>query len=131
QCGVHTRLPRFSIADSKGQCTGIDVAVRRGIAAMVFGDATKHKTTPVTTQQRFTALQSGEIDVLTRNTTATMTRDTTLGLMSPGINYYDSQGILVRKSLGEKGVEALGGAAVCVQPDTTTELHLAGRLLDY
>src|SRR5690606_13554333 len=88
QCGFHTGLPGFSIADSKGQWTGIDVDVCRGIAAMVFGDATKYKATAVTTQQRFTALQSGEIDVLTRNTTATMTRDTTLGLMSTGINYY-------------------------------------------
>src|SRR3546814_9968012 len=99
QCGVHTGLPGFSIADSKGQWTGIDVDVCRGIADMVFGDATKFKTTPVTTQQRFTALQSGEIDVLNRNTTATMTRDTTLGLMSPGLNYYDSKGIMVRKKI--------------------------------
>ncbi len=125
QCGVHTGLPGFSIADSKGQWTGIDVDVCRGIAAMVFGDATKHKMTPVTTQQRFTALQSGEIDVLTRNTTATMTRGTTLGLMSTNINYYDSQGVMVPKSLGVKSAKELGGAAICVQPGTTTELNLA------
>ncbi|NYT36205.1 amino acid ABC transporter substrate-binding protein [Allopusillimonas soli] len=125
QCGVHTGLPGFSIADSKGQWSGIDIDMCRAIAAAMFGDASKFKTTPVTTQQRFTALQSGEIDVLTRNTTATMTRDTTLGLMSAGINYYDSQGIMVAKSLGIKSAKELSGAAVCVQPGTTTELNLA------
>lgn len=125
QCGMHTGLPGFSLADSKGEWAGIDVDVCRAVAAMMFGDATKYKATPVTTQQRFTALQSGEIDVLTRNTTATLTRDTTLGLMSTGINYYDSQGIMVNKSLGIKSAKELGGAAVCVQPGTTTELNLA------
>lgn len=125
QCGVHTGLPGFSIADSKGEWSGIDIDLCRGIAAVVFGDATKFKTTPVTTQQRFTALQSGEIDVLTRNTTATMTRDTTLGLMSAGVNYYDSQGVMVAKSLGVKSAKELSGAAICVQPGTTTELNLA------
>ena len=125
QCGVHTGLPGFSIADSKGQWSGIDVDICRAVAAMMFGDASKFKMTPVTTQQRFTALQSGEIDVLTRNTTATLTRDTTLGLMSTGTNYYDSQGIMVSKKLGVKSAKELGGAAICVQPGTTTELNLA------
>lgn len=125
QCGVHTGLPGFSIADSKGQWAGIDVDLCRGIAVMMFGDATKFKATPVTTQQRFTALQSGEVDVLTRNTTATLTRDTTLGLMSTGINYYDSQGIMVSKKLDVKSAKELDGAAICVQPGTTTELNLA------
>ncbi|MDN5843388.1 MAG: transporter substrate-binding domain-containing protein, partial [Alcaligenaceae bacterium] len=92
QCGANTGLPGFSLADSKGKWQGLDIDMCRAIAAMVFGDATKFKITPLTTQQRFTALQSGEIDVLTRNTTATMSRDTTLGLMSAGVNYYDSQG---------------------------------------
>src|SRR5690606_24553563 len=92
QCGVHVGLPGFSLADSKGEWSGLDVDMCRAIAATVFGDAGKFKMTPVTTQQRFTALQSGEVDVLTRNTTATLTRDTTLGLMSAGVNYYDSQG---------------------------------------
>jgi general L-amino acid transport system substrate-binding protein len=114
QCGVNAGLPGFSQADSKGVWKGIDVDMCRAVAAMVFGDATKFKATPLTTQQRFTALQSGEVDVLTRNTTATMTRDTTLGLMSAGINYYDSQGVLVKKSLGVKSATELGGAAVCV-----------------
>lgn len=125
QCGMHTGLPGFSLADSKGEWAGIDVDICRAVAAMMFGDATKYKSTPVTTQQRFTALQSGEIDVLTRNTTATLTRDTTLGLMSTGTNYYDSQGIMVNKNLGVKSAKELGGAAVCVQPGTTTELNLA------
>lgn len=125
QCGFHTGLPGFSIADSKGQWSGIDVDLCRAVAAMMFGDASKFKATPVTTQQRFTALQSGEIDVLTRNTTATLTRDTTLGLMSTGTNYYDSQGIMVPKKLGVKSAKEMGGAAICVQPGTTTELNLA------
>jgi general L-amino acid transport system substrate-binding protein len=86
QCGASTGIPGFSIADSKGQWKGIDVDLCRGIAAAVFGDATKYKITPLTTQQRFTALQSGEVDVLTRNTTATLARDTTLGLLSAGVN---------------------------------------------
>lgn len=125
QCGVHTGLPGFGIANSQGVWTGIDVDLCKAVAAMVFGDATKYKTTPVTTQQRFTALQSGEVDVLTRNTTATSTRDTTLGLMSTGINYYDSQGIMVKKDLGVTSAKELDNATVCVQPGTTTELNLA------
>lgn len=125
QCGVHTGLPGFGIANSKGEWEGIDVDMCKAVAAAVFGDSTKYKTTPVTTQQRFTALQSGEIDVLTRNTTATLTRDTTLGLMSTGINYYDSQGIMVKKELGISSAKELDTATVCVQPGTTTELNLA------
>jgi len=125
QCGVHTGLPGFGLADSKGEWQGIDVDVCRAVAAMVFGDASKYKTTPVTTQQRFTALQSGEVDVLTRNTTATITRDTTLGLMSTGINYYDSQGIMVKKEFNISSAKELDNATVCVQPGTTTELNLA------
>lgn len=125
QCGASTGIPGFSIADSKGQWKGIDIDLCRGIAAAVFGDATKYKITPLTTQQRFTALQSGEVDVLTRNTTATLARDTTLGLLSAGVNYYDSQGIMVKNSLGLKSAKELGGAAICVQPGTTTELNLA------
>lgn len=125
QCGVHTGLPGFSIADSRGEWNGVDVDICRAVAAMVFGDASKYKVTSVTTQQRFTALQSGEVDVLTRNTTATLTRDTTLGLMSTGINYYDSQGIMVQKELGVTSAKELDNATVCVQPGTTTELNLA------
>ena len=125
RCGVSTGIAGFSLADSKGAWSGIDVDACRAIAAAVFGDAAKYKVTPLTTQQRFTALQSGEVDVLTRNTTATIARDTTLGLMSTGVNYYDSQGIMVKKALGVKSAKELDGAAVCVQPGTTTELNLA------
>ncbi|MFA5662566.1 amino acid ABC transporter substrate-binding protein [Castellaniella sp.] len=125
QCGVNSGLPGFALADSKGVWKGIDIDMCRSIAAMMFGDAEKFKATPLTSQQRFTALQSGEVDVLTRNSTATMIRDTTLGLMSTGINYYDSQGVLVNKSLGVKSATELDGAAVCVLQGTTTELNLA------
>jgi len=125
QCGVSTGIPGFSIADSKGQWQGLDVDMCKAIAAAVFGDASKHKMTPLTPQQRFTALQSGEVDVLTRNTTQTLTRDTTLGLLGAGVNYYDSQGVMVRKDLNVKSAKELGGATVCVQPGTTTELNLA------
>ncbi len=125
QCGVSTGIPGFSIADSKGQWQGLDVDMCKAIAAAVFGDAGKHKMSPLTPQQRFTALQSGEVDVLTRNTTQTLTRDTTLGLLGAGVNYYDSQGVMVRKDLNIKSAKELGGATVCVQPGTTTELNLA------
>ena len=125
QCGVSTGIPGFSIADSKGEYKGIDVDLCRAIASTMFGDATKVKFTPLNTQQRFTALQSGEVDVLTRNTTVTLTRDTTLGLIGVGVNYYDSQGIMVNKSLNVKSAKELDGATVCVQPGTTTELNLA------
>ncbi len=125
QCGVSTGIPGFSIADSKGEYKGLDVDLCRAVAATMFGDASKFKVTPLNTQQRFTALQSGEVDVLTRNTTVTLTRDTTLGLIGVGVNYYDSQGIMVNKSLNVKSAKELDGATVCVQPGTTTELNLA------
>lgn len=124
---MHTGLPGFSSADSTGQWQGIDVDLCKAIAAAIFGDATKFAVTALTTQQRFTALQSGEIDVLTRDSTATLARDTTLGLLSAGINYYDSQGVMVKKSLAINSAMDLGGAAICVQPGTTTELNLADR----
>jgi len=125
QCGVSTGIPGFSAADSKGEWRGLDVDLCRAIAATMFGDASKFKVSPLNTQQRFTALQSGEIDVLTRNTTVTLTRDTTLGLIGVGVNYYDGQGVMVAKSLDVKSAKELGGATVCVQPGTTTELNLA------
>jgi len=125
QCGVHTGLSGFSMPDNKGVWRGLDVDLCRAIAATMLGDASKFKVTPLTTQQRFTALQSGEVDVLTRNTTVTLTRDTTLGLIGVGVNYYDSQGIIVNKSLGVNSAKELNGATVCVQPGTTTELNLA------
>lgn len=92
QCGVTTDLPGFAYTDSRGVWQGIDVDTCRAIAAAMFADPGKSKIVPLTTQARFTALQSGEVDVLTRNTTQTMTRDTSLGLIGAGVNYYDSQG---------------------------------------
>lgn len=125
QCGVTTGVAGFSNPDSKGVWTGIDVDMCKAIAAAMFNNAEAFKVTPLSAVQRFTALQSGEIDVLTRNTTQTMTRDTTLGLVGTGINFYDGQGVMVKKDLGIKGAKELDGATICVQPGTTTELNLA------
>jgi general L-amino acid transport system substrate-binding protein len=125
QCGVNTGLPGFSAPDSAGNWTGIDVDICRATAAAVFGDAGKVKYTPLTAQQRFTALQSGEIDMLSRNTTWTLTRDTALGLNFAPTIFYDGQGFMVTKKLGVKSVKDLDGAAICVQTGTTTELNLA------
>ena len=125
QCGVNTGLAGFSQPDSRGVWKGIDVDVCRAIAAAVFGDASKVRYTPLTAQQRFTALQSGEVDVLSRNTTWTITRDTSLGLNFVGVNYYDGQGFMVPKKLNVKSAKQLNGATVCVQPGTTTELNLS------
>ena len=125
QCGVNTGLAGFSQPDSKGVWKGLDVDLCRGVAAAVFGDANKVRYTPLTAQQRFTALQSGEVDVLARNTTWTITRDTSLGLNFVGVNYYDGQGFMVHRKLNVKSAKQLNGATVCVQPGTTTELNLA------
>ncbi|MDA1118679.1 MAG: amino acid ABC transporter substrate-binding protein [Proteobacteria bacterium] len=125
QCGVSTGLAGFSAPDSRGAWKGIDVDACRAVAAAVFGDATKVRFTPLTAQQRFTALQSGEVDVLLRNTTWTITRDTSLGLNFAGVNYYDGQGFMVPKKLNVKSAKQLNGATICVQPGTTTELNLA------
>ena len=125
QCGVSTGLPGFSAADDKGTWKGIDVDACRAVAAAMFGDATKVKYTPLNAKERFTALQSGEIDMLPRNTTWTYTRDTSLGLNFAGVNYYDGQGFMVSKKLGVKSAKELSGAAVCIQAGTTTELNLA------
>ena len=125
QCGVSQGLPGFSNPDSAGNWTGIDVDLCRGIAAAVFGDDTKVKFVPLSAKERFTALQSGEVDVLSRNTTWTMSRDTTLGLNFAGVNYYDGQGFMVRKDLGVKSALELSGASVCTNTGTTTELNVA------
>lgn len=125
QCGVSTGLPGFSAADSEGNWQGLDVDVCRAVAAAVLGDAGKVKYTPLTAKERFTALQSGEIDMLSRNTTWTLTRDASLGLNFAGVNYYDGQGFMVSKGLGVKSAKELDGAAVCIQAGTTTELNLA------
>jgi len=126
QCGVNGgALAGFSAPDSKGVWKGIDVDLCRGVAAAVFGDANKARYTPLTAQQRFTALQSGEVDVLARNTTWTITRDTSLGLNFVGVSFYDGQGFMVPKKLNIKSAKQLNGATVCVQPGTTTELNLS------
>jgi general L-amino acid transport system substrate-binding protein len=125
QCGVNTGLAGFSQPDSKGVWKGIDVDLCRAVAAAVLGDANKVRYTPLTAQQRFTALQSGEVDILSRNTTWTVTRDTSLGLNFVGVNYYDGQGFMVPRKLNVKSAKQLNGATVCVQPGTTTELNLA------
>jgi general L-amino acid transport system substrate-binding protein len=125
QAGVNGDLFGFGKADEKGVWRGLDVDTARAIAVAVFGDANKVKFTPLTAKTRFTALQSGEIDVLTRNCTQTLGRDTALGLDFCQVNYYDGQGFLVPKKLGVKSAKELDGAAVCVLPGTTTELNLA------
>ena len=124
-CGINTGVAGFAQQDDKGKWTGLDVDVCRAVSAAIFGDAEKVKYVPTTAQQRFTALQSGEVDVLSRNTTYTLTRDTALGLEFTGINYYDGQGFMVRKKLGVSSALELNGASVCTQQGTTTELNLA------
>ena len=124
-CGVPTGTAGFGLADSQGKWVGLDVDVCRAVAAAIFGDSEKVKYTPLTAQQRFTALQSGEVDMLSNNTTATLTRDTALGLDFTAITYYDGQGFMVNKKLGVKSAKELNGATVCVAPGTTTELNLA------
>jgi len=124
-CGVSTGVSGFSAPDSQGRWSGIDVDVCRSIAAALFNDASKHEVVALTPVQRFTALQSGEIDVLTRNTTLTLQRDTALGLNAVAVNFYDGQGFMVPVKLGVKSAKDLNGATVCVQPGTTTELNLA------
>ncbi len=125
KCGVSTGLPGFSNPDDKGKWQGLDVDVCRAVAAATLGDEKKVKYIPLTAKERFTALQSGEIDILSRNTTWTLTRDVSLGLNFAGVNYYDGQGFMVSKSLGVKSAKELDGAAVCIQSGTTTELNLA------
>ena len=124
-CGVGTGTAGFMLADSTGKWVGLDVDVCRAIAAAIFGDASKVKYVPLTSQQRFTALQSGEVDLLSNNTTVTLTRDTALGLDFTAVTYYDGQGFMVPKKLGVKSAKELNGATVCVAPGTTTELNLA------
>ena len=124
-CGANGMLGGYGMPDAQGQWTGLDVDVCRAIAAAVLGDATKVKFFPLTAKDRFTALQSGEVDVLVRNTTWTSSRDTTLGLNFTGIDYYDGQGFMVRKNLKVNSALELSGASVCVQQGTTTELNLA------
>jgi general L-amino acid transport system substrate-binding protein len=124
-CGANGQLPGFGLPDAQGNWTGLDVDLCRAIAAAIFNDATKVKFVPLTAQVRFTALQTGDVDVLVRNTTWTLLRDTQLGLNATGVNYYDGQGFLIRKALKLNSALELNDAAVCVQQGTTTELNLA------
>jgi general L-amino acid transport system substrate-binding protein len=125
QCGISDGLPGFSYADAKGNYKGIDVDVCRAVAAAVFGDASKVKFSPLTAKERFTALQSGEVDMLSRNSTWTSSRDAAMGLNFTGVTYYDGQGFLVNKKLGVKSAKELDGATICIQAGTTTELNVA------
>jgi general L-amino acid transport system substrate-binding protein len=125
QCGANTGLAGFGQPDAQGNWTGLDVEFCRAIAAAIFDDPTKVKFVPLSAKDRFTALQSGEVDVLVRNSTWTMSRDTSLGLNFTGVNYYDGQGFMVRKSLKIASALELSGASICVQQGTTTELNLA------
>lgn len=124
-CGVNQGLPGFSAADSQGRWSGLDVDLCRAVAATVLNDANKVRYVPLTSQQRFTALQAGEIDMLARNSTWTLTRDGSLGLHWAGVNFYDGQGFMVPKSLNVTDLKQLRGATVCVEAGTTTELNLA------
>jgi general L-amino acid transport system substrate-binding protein len=124
-CGVTQGLPGFSSPDDKGNWTGLDVDLCRALSAAIFNDASKVKFVPLSTKDRFTALQSGEIDVLARNSTWTLSRDTSLGLNFTAVNYYDGQGFMVRKTLKVNSALELNGASVCTQTGTTTELNLA------
>lgn len=123
-CGVHTGLAGFSAADSAGKWTGLDVDVCRAVAAAVLSDPEKVKYVPLTAQQRFTALQSGEIDLLSRNTTLTLTRDASLGLQGTVVTYYDGQGFIVPKKSNIKSPKQFKNQTVCVQSGTTTEKNL-------
>jgi general L-amino acid transport system substrate-binding protein len=124
-CGANGTLAGFGLPDAQGNWTGLDVEFCRALAAAIFDDPKKVKFVPLSSKDRFTALQSGEVDLLARNTTWTSSRDTSLGLNFTGVNYYDGQGFMVRKTLKVNSALELNGAAVCVQQGTTTELNLA------
>jgi len=124
-CGANGTLAGFGLPDAQGNWTGLDVDVCRAVAAAIFNDASKVKFVPLSAKDRFTALQSGEVDLLVRNTTWTLSRDTSLGLNFTGVDYYDGQGFMVRKALKVNSALELNGASVCVQQGTTTELNLA------
>ena len=125
QTGVNGSVFGFGMPDEKGNWAGLDVDTARAVAAAIFGDASKVKFTPLSAQQRFTALQSGEIDILTRNATQTLSRETQLGLNFVTVNYYDGQGFMISKELGVNSAKDLDGATVCVLPGTTTEQNAA------
>lgn len=123
-CGVNTGVAGFSAPDTQGVYQGLDVDYCRGLAAAVLGDPAKVKFVPTTYSTRFVLLQSGEIDVLARNVTITLTRETSLGLLGVGVNFYDGQGFMVPKKTNLASAKQLDGATVCVLPGSTTELNL-------
>ncbi len=125
QCGINTGLAGFAFTDDQGNWRGFDVALCKGVAAAVFGDASKVKYTNLTGKTRFEALKAGEIDILSRNTTWTYSRDVDLKLTFLGVSFYDGQGFMVPASLGVSSATELNGASVCIQTGTTTELNLA------
>jgi len=125
QCGVSQGLAGFSLPDANNNWTGMDVDFCRAVAAAIFNDPNKVKFSPLSAKERFTALQSGEVDILSRNSTWTMSRDTSLGLKFAGVMYYDGQGFMVRKAMGIDSALKLDGATVCTNTGTTTELNLA------
>ncbi len=125
KCGVSGSVPGFSAPDDKGAMQGIDADICYAVAAAVLGDKSKVKFVPLTAKERFTALASGEIDILSRNTTHTLHRDAALGIDFTYYNYIDGQGFMVKKSLGVKSAKELDGAKICIQAGTTTELNLA------
>ncbi len=125
QCGSNAGLAGFGVPDAQGNWSGLDVDFCRAVAAIIFNDASKVKFIPLSAKDRFTALQSGEIDLLARNSTYTLSRDTQAGLNFPAINYYDGQGFLVRKKQGASTALELNGASICAQQGTTTELNVA------
>src|SRR5215210_7569134 len=124
-CGSSVGLEGFGIPDTQGHWTGFDVDFCRAIAAAIFNDPTKVRFISHDAKDRFTALQSGEVDVLARNTTWTMSRDTQLGLDFPAVTYFDGQGFMVHKTLGVSSAKEMNGASICTQQGTTTELNLA------
>ena len=129
-CGVSTGVAGFSLTDSKGVMQGIDSDMCRAVAAAIFGDGNKVRFVPTNTTNRFTALQSGEIDLLVRSTTWTLGREASLGLEFAGINFYDGTGFMVNKSLNVTSAKELNGATICVQPGTSTELAIADFFRD-
>lgn len=124
-CGVSQGVLGFSNADNTGQWTGFDIDFCRAVSSAIFGDASKVNFIPLSTKDRFTALQSGEADLLSRQTTWTLSRDTSMGLKFVGTAYYDGQGFMVKKSLGVKSAKELSGASLCTETGTTTELNVA------
>jgi general L-amino acid transport system substrate-binding protein len=124
-CGIAGNIPGFSLPDSQGAMRGLDADGCRAVAAVALGDASKVRFSPLTTTNRFTALQSGEVDILIRDTTWTLGREAGLGLLFAGVNYYDGTGFMVKKSAGVASAKELDGATICVQPGTSTELAIA------